>query len=149
MDGAFLLFDVLSSLATEFVRVVPILCRCGGAGIATDFGHAEQGLPPLNDATAGWCWITEAGSDQSTFSPSIVDASNVPVNPVGRCVAVELIADIDQNLNGCDVDIVDRREIEDDGLERGTFGMVLLRFTTSRTRVVPWTILCAKKKINT
>lgn len=143
MDGAFLIFDVQSSLATEFVRVVPILCRCGGAGIATDFRDTEQGLPPLNDATAGWCGITEAGRDQSTFGPSIVDASNVPVNSVGRCVAVELVSDIDQDLNGCDVDIVDRREIEDDGLERGTFGMVFWRLTTSRTRVVPWTILYA------
>lgn len=108
MNDAFLIFDVLSSLATEFVRVVPILCRCGGAGIATDFRDTEQGLPPLNDATAGWCWITEACRDQSTFCPSIIDASNVPVNSVGRCVAVELISDVDQDLNGCDVDIVDR-----------------------------------------
>lgn len=95
MDGLFLIFDVQSSLATELGRVIPILCRCGGAGIATDFCDTEKGLPPLNGATAGWCWITEAGRDQSTFSPSIVDASNVPVNPVGRCVAVELISDID------------------------------------------------------
>lgn len=87
--------------------------------------------------------MTEAGSDQSTFRPSIVDASNVPVNLVGRCVAIELVADIDQDLNGCDVDIVDRREIEDDGLERGAIGMVDLRSTTSRTRVIPWTILYA------
>lgn len=67
----------------------------------------------------------------------------MPVNPVGRCVAVELVSDVDEILNGCDVNIVDRREIEDDCFERGAIGMVDFRFATSRTRVIPRTILCA------
>lgn len=70
----------------------------------------------------------------------------MPVNPVGRCIAVELVSDIDEVLNGCNVDIVDRRKIKDDGLERGTIGMVDWRFAASRTRVVPRTILWAKIK---
>ena len=68
----------------------------------------------------------------------------MPVNPVGRCIAVELISDINEVLNGCNVDIVDRRKIKDDGLERGAIGMVDWRFAASRTRVVPRTILWAK-----
>lgn len=63
MDNFFSVFDVQGSLATEFVRVVTILCRCGGAGITTDFRDTEQRLPPLDDATAGGCGIAEAGRD--------------------------------------------------------------------------------------
>lgn len=67
----------------------------------------------------------------------------MPVNSVGRCVAVELVSDIDEVLNGCNVNVVDRREIKNDSLERGPVGMVDRRLTTSRSRVVPRTILCA------
>lgn len=139
-----MIFNVPSSLATDFVHVVTVLCRRGSARVPTNFCDTEQRLPPLNDATVWRSGIAKAGRYQSTFSPSVVDTSDMPVNPVGRCIAVELVSDIDEDLNGCNVDIVDRREIKDDGLERGTIGMVDCRFAASRTRVVPRTILWAK-----
>lgn len=41
----------------------------------------------------------------------------MPVDDVGRGVSVELVADVDELLHGGDIDVVDRGEVEDDGLE--------------------------------
>ncbi len=48
----------------------------------------------------------------------------MPVYLVWACVAVELVADVDEVLDGGDVDVVDGGEVEDDGFE-GRFRRVI------------------------
>ena len=65
----------------------------------------------------------------------------MPVYGVRGSVAVELVADVDEMLDGCDVDIIDRGEVEDDGFEGGLFGFDGDGFAAARARVVPRAVL--------
>ncbi len=65
----------------------------------------------------------------------------MPIYFVRGGVAVKLVADIDEVLDGCDVDVVDGREVEDDGFEGGFVGFVWRGAATAWAWVVPGTIL--------
>lgn len=65
----------------------------------------------------------------------------MPVYGVRGSVAVELVADVDEMLDGCDVDIIDGGEVEDDGFEGGLLGFDGDGFAAARARVVPRAIL--------
>lgn len=111
-----LLLDVLRMLAAEAFLVLALLGDLGGTGLPADFGHAEDWLPALKGAGAERGRIAKAGGDESTLSPAVVDAGNMPVHLAGRGVAVELVADVDEMLDGRDVDVIDGGEVENDGL---------------------------------
>lgn len=134
-----LLFDIVRPLL-----VVAALCDRGGTGIATNLRDTENGLPAVeDDAVAGRGGIAEAGRGQGASRPSVVDAGDVPINFAGRGVAIELVAYVDEMLDGCHVHVVDRRKIENDCFERGTIGVILGETASARARVVPRTILPA------
>lgn len=84
--------------------------------------------------------VAEACRGQGALRPAVLDVGKVPIDCSGSCVAVQLVADVDQGLGCCHVDDVDRGEVEDDGLERGTF-IVLFLLLVSRGWVVPRSVL--------
>lgn len=132
----------LRPLALQFLLVHVVLCGGRGAVLPTDFRHAEYGLPALK---AGRVALrggeTEAGRGEGSFGPSVFDAGEMPVYRVRGGVAVELIADIDEVLDGRDIDIVDGGEVEDDGFEGRFFGLDGYRLAAAGARVVPRTVL--------
>ena len=134
---------LLGALAPERLFVLAVLGRRRGAVLSADLRHAEDGLPAL-DGRLAVLWrggVAEPGRDEGPFGPAVVDAGEVPVHGVGGGVAVELVADVDEVLDDCDVNVVDRGQVEDDGFEGW-----LVRFdgygsTTARAGVVPRAIL--------
>lgn len=118
--------------------------RCRRAVRAAQVGNAEDCLPVtralavLRAVLRGA--VTEAGGAESSLGPAVLNVGKVPVDGPGGCVAVELVADVDEGLRGGDVDDVDRREVEDDGLERGAVVMLVLR-CVSWSWVVPRPVL--------
>lgn len=135
-----LLLDILGPLATKLI--IATLCDRCGTGIAANLRHAEDGLPAIeNDAVARRGGIPKAGRGQGATGPSVVDAGDVPINFAGSRVPIELIADIDEVLDGCHVDVVDGREIENDCFESWTIRVIIGKMASARSRVVPRTIL--------
>lgn len=65
----------------------------------------------------------------------------MPLDDLRRCVAIELVANIDEILNTGNVDVVDGGEIEDDSLQSGLVVIDYWCLSTARTRVIPWAIL--------
>lgn len=65
----------------------------------------------------------------------------MPADGVGGGVAVELGADVDEVLDGGDVDVVDGGEVEDDGAQEGFVGREGDLFATTGPGVVPGTVL--------
>lgn len=65
----------------------------------------------------------------------------MPVYGVRGGVAVELIADVDEVLDGRNVDIVDRRKVEDDGFESRSVRFNGDGFAAARARIVPRAVL--------
>ena len=49
-----------------------------------------------------------------------MNAGKMPVNNIGRGVVIKLIANVNQMLYGCDINIINRGEVKDDGFEGGT-----------------------------
>ena len=130
------------ALAFELLLVDGVLGGGGGAVDAADFGDAEDGLPAFE---AGGVALgggeAEAGGGEGPFGPAVVDAGEVPVDRVRGGVAVELVADVDEVLHGCDVDVVDGGEVEDDGFEGGIVGFDGDGFAATRAGVVPGAVL--------
>ena len=109
---------------------------------AANLRYAEDGLPTLIDGRVAFRGgKSEAGGGEGSFGPAVVDAGDMPVYRVRGGVAVQLVADVDEMLDGCDVDIVDGGEVEDDGFEGGFIGFDGEGFAAARARVVPWAIL--------
>jgi len=69
----------------------------------------------------------------------------VPVDFVGGGVAVELVADVDEVLDGGNVDIVDGGEVEDDSFEGGLKGVVGGLAVAAGAGVVPGAVLLVSK----
>ena len=133
---------VLRALAFEFLLVDVVLGGRGGAVGAPDFGDAEDGLPAFEARSVALRGgEAEAGGGEGPFGPAVVDAGEVPVYPVRGGVAVELVADVDEVLHGCYVDVVDGGEIEDDGFESGLVGFDGDGFAATRAGVVPGAVL--------
>ena len=65
----------------------------------------------------------------------------MPIYFVGGRVAVELVADVEEVLDGCYVDVVDGRKVEDDGFKGGFMGIVDRDAATAWSWVVPGPIL--------
>lgn len=84
--------------------------------------------------------VAEARRRQRSLCPAVLDVGKVPVHRVGRRVPVQLVAHVNQRLGRRHVDDVDRREVEDDGLERRPVVLLVLLFV-SGCGVVPWPVL--------
>lgn len=101
------LLSVARLLAAQFLFILTALGHFGCAGAATDFSNAEDWLPPFK---AGFAVrrrrVSKTSRGQSTFGPPIVDAGEMPVNTAGSRVLVELVANIDEMLHRCNIDIV-------------------------------------------
>ena len=136
------LSSVLGALAPQLLFVLMVLRDGRGAVLAANVRHTEDRLPALKGGHAIlWGGEAEASRGECPFGPAVVDAGEVPVHRVWGGVAVELIADVDEVLDRCDVDVVDGREVEDDGFEGGLVRFDRDSFTAARARVVPWAIL--------
>ena len=119
-------FDVgLRLPALEVALHVPSLSSCGGGRSATDLGNAEDRLPATEGGfLAFWVRESKAGGCKGTLGPAVVDARQVPFDALRRGVAVELVAHVNEVLDGGDVDVVDRGEVQDDCFEGGTVRVV-------------------------
>lgn len=130
------------SLAPELLFLLRVLGDGRGAVLTANIGHAEDGLPALEGRRVGLRGReAEAGRGEGPLGPAVVDAGEVPVHRVWCGVAVELVADVDEVLDGCDVDVVDRGKVEDDGFEGGFVGFDRDRSAAAWARVVPGPIL--------
>ena len=134
---------VLRALALELLFVLRVGGDGRGAVLAADVGDAEDGLPALKgrDVALPRGREAEAGGGEGPLGPAVVDAGEVPVHRVRGGVAVQLVADVDEVLDGGDVDVVDRGEVEDDGFEGGFVGFDGDGFAAARAGVVPGAIL--------
>ena len=120
------------------------LRRRGGAVLSTELGHAEDGLPSVVRGGATGVLggrVPEPGRGEGALGPAVVDAGDVPVHLFRGGVAVELVAHVDQVLDGSDVDIVDGGEVEDDGFEGGAVRLLDQWFTTAWAWVIPGAVL--------
>lgn len=102
-----LLFDILCTLPLQLSLILAVFGSVGGAVLAADFSDAENGFPALETGIALRGWVAETGGGEGAFCPAVVDAGEMPVYSVGGGVAVELVADVDEVLDGCDVDVID------------------------------------------
>ena len=136
------LFDVSCSLDPELAAVFLLFSCRGRRSSASDFGNGENGFPSCEDPAAiRRRRIPETSARKGALSPAVVDAGEMPVDFVGGGVAVELVADVDEVLDGGDVDIVDGGKVEDDGFEGGFCGVVGGRAVAAGARVVPGAVL--------
>ena len=133
---------ILRSLAAQLLFVLVVLGRGRGAVLAANVGDAEDGLPALVDRRVAFGRReAKTGGGEGPFGPAVVDAGDVPVHRVRGGVAVKLVADVNEVLNGGDVDVVDGGEVEDDGFEGGLVGFDGNGSAAARAGVVPRAIL--------
>ena len=84
--------------------------------MAANIGDGEDGFPALETGVGALGGgIAESGTAEGALRPAVGDAGHVPVDLVGSGVAVELVADVDEMLDGGYVDVVDGRKVQDDG----------------------------------
>ena len=133
---------LLRPLAYQLLLVRVVLRGRRGAVHPADFRHAEDGLPALKGRRVSLRGgESEAGGGEGSFGPAVIDAGEMPVYGVRGRVTVKLVADVDQMLHRCDVDVVDGGEVEDDGFESGSVGYDRDGFAAARARVIPWAVL--------
>lgn len=84
--------------------------------------------------------VAKAGGGEGALGPPVVDVAEVPVNGVWSSVFVELVADVDEVLDGCEVDVVDGGHVEDDGFESRLVVCFFGLLAAARAGVVPWPI---------
>ena len=135
------LFDISRSLPLQLLLILAVFGCGGGAILAADLSDAENGFPARKTQLALRRWVTESGGCKGAFCPAVVDAGEMPIYFVGSRVAVELVADVEEVLDGCYVDVIDGRKIEDDSFEGGFMRFVWRRAATAWSRVVPGSIL--------
>ena len=111
-------------------------------------GNAEHGLPSRTFGGRLGAGDSEPGGGEGASCPAVLDIGEMPVDDIRGRVAVELVADVDECLDGGYVDVVDGRAVEDDGLESGPLvGVVEETLGFAGTGVVPWAILYFKSDI--
>ncbi len=136
-------FQILGALFAQDLFVFASLGGFSGTVEAADFGDAEDGFPALEHDRifVDRGRVAEACGREGPFRPAVVDAGEVPVDFVGRGVAVELVAHVDEVLDAGDVDVVDGAEVEDYGLERWPLVVVGWSFAAAWAGVVPGAVL--------
>lgn len=85
--------------------------------------------------------IPESVRHERALCPPVGDVGKVPLYHFGVGVSRELVARVDEGLDGGCVDEVDGGEVEDYGAEDGPrVGLVGL-FAAARAGVIPWSVL--------
>lgn len=135
------LFDVPGALPLELLRILAVFGCCSGAVLTANLSDAENRFPASETLLALRCWVAESGGCKGAFGPAVVDAGEMPIYFVGGRVAVELVADVEEVLDGCYVDVVDGRKVEDDSFKGGFMGFVGRDAATAWAWVVPGSIL--------
>ena len=131
-----------AALASQLLLIRVVLRGRRGTVQPANLRDAENGLPaPEARGVALGGGKPEASGGKGSFGPAVVDAGEMPVHGVRGRVAAELVADVDEVLHGCDVDVVDGGEIENDGFEGGLVGFDGDRFAAARARVIPGAVL--------
>ena len=126
----------------QVLLVLDYFCCCGSGVMAADFGDGEDWLPALEPFGASLGRrVAKASAGEGTLCPAVVDAGHMPVYFVGGCVAVELVANIDQILDGGYVDVVDGRKVQNDGLQSRLVDFGWRYRTTTRAGIIPRAIL--------
>jgi len=108
--------DVLCTLTLKFLLILAVLSCIRRTILASNLRHAEDRFPSLKRLSANltrWSREAETGGGESAFGPAVVDAGEMPVYFVRGSVAVELIADVDEVLDGGYIDVVDGGEVKD------------------------------------
>lgn len=129
------------ALASQFPLILAVLGGISGAVSAPDLRDREDGFPGLVGVGVLRGRVAEAGGGKGAFRPPVVDAGEVPVYLVGRGVAVELIADVDEVLDGGYVDVVDGAKVEDYGFQSWFVVFDRSGLAAARAGVVPWSVL--------
>ena len=114
---------------------------CGGR--PANMRDAEDGLPGLWGCAVGGLrgGVAEACGDKGSLGPAVVNIGKVPVNPGRGSVLVELVAYVNQMLNGSDVDVVDGGEVENDGLEDRELLVYDERLSPAWAGIIPRAVL--------
>jgi hypothetical protein len=97
-------------------------------------------VPMLASCEAFTVDVAEAGCCQGTLGPAAADGCKMPFYALGCSVAVELCTYIDKSLNGCDVDVVDSTEVENNGTKNGSVVVGVGLLSAPWTWVVPWAV---------
>lgn len=136
----------LGRCGLDVLALLPLVSQagCRSAVVAANLGDAEDGLPWLRWlAVLGRVWgrVAKSCAGQGAFGPAVADVSKVPIDLVRGGVFVKLIADVDQMLHRCNIHVVDRREVKDNGLERWLVRMCDQRLPAAWSWVIPGAIL--------
>ena len=135
------LFDIPRSLPLQLSLILAVFGGIGGAILAANLSDAENGFPARKTQLALRRWVTESGGSKGAFCPAVVDAGEMPIYFVGGRVTVELVADVEEVLDGCYVDVIDGRKVEYNSFEGGFMGFVGCDAATAWSWVVPGPIL--------
>lgn len=112
--------------------------------IAAQRRNVEDRPPRLEAFVGGQIWTTrvaESSCGEGTPGPARVDTREMPFDDVGRGMAIELVPDVDEVLDGGRIHVVHGGEVEDDGFEMRSAVVDLCLVTGLWTRIVPWSVL--------
>lgn len=128
-------------VTADFLLVLPLLCKGCCRLVAANLGDGEDGLPARHHAIVlGRGGIAEAGGNEGTLGPAVVDVREVPVDGGWRSVIVQLVAHINELLDRGDVNIVNSAEVKDDGIEGWTVAVIGLGLAATWPWIVPWSV---------
>lgn len=88
---------------------------------------------------------TEASSSQGTLGPSVLNVGKVPVNNLGGSILVKLVANINQTLDRCNIDVVNGGEVKHNSFEDGSL-VISAVLDVSGFVVIPGSITKLAKK---
>src|SRR5688572_23463401 len=105
--------------------------------ISLEWSVAVDWVPVSASCEAITIKVAKAGGRQSALGPAAVDGGKVPFYMLWSCISVELGPDVDETLNGCDINVVDCTEVQDNGTENRPVVLCANLLTTAWARVVP------------
>lgn len=121
-----------------FVFADGLLLWSGGSSI--NLCNTEDGLDRLSRRMVVVGLVSETSDGESTLGPAVVDGGKVPFDDGRVGILVELVGKINETLDGSNIDIVDRGEIENDGTEDRTVVFGIDDGTTAWSWVIPWAV---------
>lgn len=135
-------FNIILTSDAELSLVFSI-SSSGRAVRTSQVGDTENRFP-WRDADGRidlWRAVPKSSGCESALGPSVIDASKVPVDGVGRGITIKLIANVDQVLYRSKIYVVYRREVEDNGFQGRSVICGVNLLATASARVIPWTVL--------
>jgi hypothetical protein len=115
--------------------------RASGAVRPAKLRNAENGLVVVHALARGLLLraVSEARGGKTALGPAVLDVGEVEVDWLWCSILGELVADIDEGLDGSHINVVHRGEVKNHGAQYRT--SVLEAVKVSRGVVVPRTIL--------